>query len=450
LDTALALRALSAETNNSTGLSIVDETLAGSATSVPRVFNVPTGSANLTLQVRALTGSIRFQVTYPDSSGEYIDLSTGQAPLTVNLPIETGASTFTAMNLASTPGTYTAEVGFTETNGYDTFSITTPLTFLGLAQNSNGGWGIAAGQDSQFMVTCEVVRSLAAWKAIFSAPRVFSSATAWIETNQNADGGFSWKPGASSALETGLAMLAIHAAEPNVSLTNEVAYLTNAELPDGSWGGSAYQTALVMQALRILPVVSQIPGQSVVSPAPFAAIDLTNYVTDAGAFAGQITWQVTGNVLISVTISNQVATLVYPPGTNLTEQLTFTATDPNGYSASCTATFAAVTELVGYSIAQGGSVNGSSNILAAQSVLSQAAYFTQSNSNVPPGVTYTTESFSISSPTTATVGFNIAASPSAVPGYYSFSIIYGLENAESQPLGPLTNNIFNFSIRVTP
>ena len=103
-----------------------------------------------------------------------------------------------------------------------------------------------------------------------------------------------------------------------------------------------------------------------------------------------------------------------------------------------------------YSIAKGGLVNDTRIFTAASSTLDQVAFYTESQTGVPAGVTYTTTSVSRISATQMQVGFRINVSTSAVTGIYFFQVTYGLLNSSMQPLGPLTGNVFDFEIRITP
>ena len=145
----------------------------------------------------------------------------------------------------------------------------------------------------------------------------------------------------SNVSETGLAVLAILAVDPTASLGNASSFLKSAQLPDGSWGSNAYQTALAMHALRMPPVVGTIPGQSIINPYSFVPITLDNFVHDPDNTANQMQWSASGNILLSVSVVNRVAFITYSPSNNpsISEQLTFTATDPSGFTGSATATF---------------------------------------------------------------------------------------------------------------
>ncbi len=91
------------------------------------------------------------------------------------------------------------------------------------------------------------------------------------------------------------------------------------------------------------PVVQPIPSQTVNAPATFATFSLDSYVSDPNYAPNQITWTATGTNLLSVTIdSNRMATVLYPQGVNVAEQITFLATDPAGKSGYSAPTFTVI------------------------------------------------------------------------------------------------------------
>src|SRR5205814_2011180 len=159
---------------------VVKEPLAASATSPPHSFVVPAGASNMVLLARQRTVAIRISITFPNSSTSFVDLPAGSPPITVNFPISTGAFSMTARNNTSVAGTYSAEIGFTGSDGFDYFRATTPLSFLAAAQNADGGWGIAPGENSHLMITAEVARALAACGSTLVAPNAFSAAGSWL------------------------------------------------------------------------------------------------------------------------------------------------------------------------------------------------------------------------------------------------------------------------------
>ncbi|RMH87451.1 MAG: T9SS C-terminal target domain-containing protein, partial [Calditrichaeota bacterium] len=84
-----------------------------------------------------------------------------------------------------------------------------------------------------------------------------------------------------------------------------------------------------------------IPDQSIAEGGSFAAIALDNYVSDPDNPASEMTWSVSGNVELTVSIDpNRIATITVPsPEWNGSEALIFTASDPGGLSDADTAVF---------------------------------------------------------------------------------------------------------------
>ena len=83
------------------------------------------------------------------------------------------------------------------------------------------------------------------------------------------------------------------------------------------------------------PVVEDIPDVILSAGKPSAVINLNDYVHDTDTPLDEITWTISGNTRINVDINNQnEATLTFQEGFAGTENLTFTATDPDNNSAS--------------------------------------------------------------------------------------------------------------------
>ncbi len=89
------------------------------------------------------------------------------------------------------------------------------------------------------------------------------------------------------------------------------------------------------------PVLSDIPDQTIEEGGTFAAINLDEFVSDPDNADSEMTWTYTGNTKLTVTIDDsRVATVtVSEPEWGGSETITFTATDPDGLSASDSATF---------------------------------------------------------------------------------------------------------------
>ncbi|UCD13704.1 MAG: PKD domain-containing protein, partial [Thermoplasmatales archaeon] len=118
------------------------------------------------------------------------------------------------------------------------------------------------------------------------------------------------------------------------------------------------------------PVVSDIPGQTILEGANFTQIDLDNYVTDDEDPDENISWSYSGNTELLVSIVNRVATISTPNSSwNGAETITFTAKDTGGLTDSDVATFKVISHHVpvfsGLSIS-----NGSTQVSVSTSSLS--------------------------------------------------------------------------------
>jgi hypothetical protein len=97
---------------------------------------------------------------------------------------------------------------------------------------------------------------------------------------------------------------------------------------------------ITVNAVNDAPVISDIPGQTIVEGSTFSTISLDNYVSDVDNSDVQMTWTYSGNVQLTVSIVNRVATITTPnAGWNGAETITFKATDPGGLWDEDSATF---------------------------------------------------------------------------------------------------------------
>lgn len=89
------------------------------------------------------------------------------------------------------------------------------------------------------------------------------------------------------------------------------------------------------------PQVGGIPGESILEGGTFSKIKLDNFVTDDTDQPSQIRWKVSGNKNLKVTIAPDHTVEIATPGPlwNGSEDITFTATDSKGASASETVNF---------------------------------------------------------------------------------------------------------------
>ncbi|RMH78091.1 MAG: hypothetical protein D6681_20380, partial [Calditrichaeota bacterium] len=120
-----------------------------------------------------------------------------------------------------------------------------------------------------------------------------------------------------------------------------------------------------LAGINLPPLVHNIPDQTVVEGDTFATVALDGYVSDPDNPDSVLTWGVTGNVELTVSIDpNRIATIAVPsPEWNGSETLVFTATDPGGLSDGDMAVFTVtavndppvVAGIPDQSIAEGGS-----------------------------------------------------------------------------------------------
>ena len=107
-----------------------------------------------------------------------------------------------------------------------------------------------------------------------------------------------------------------------------------------------YNRALSLAEIQALfgntaPVVTDIPDQTVAEGSNFATINLDDYVSDIETTDAQMTWTYSGNLELSVSIIDRVATITTPNADwNGSETITFKATDPGALYAEDAATFA--------------------------------------------------------------------------------------------------------------
>lgn len=88
------------------------------------------------------------------------------------------------------------------------------------------------------------------------------------------------------------------------------------------------------------PVVSDIPNQTISEGLSFTTINLDAFVSDSDNTAAEMTWTYTGNIDLTVSILNQVATITIPNvDWNGSETITFRATDPGSLWDEDLATF---------------------------------------------------------------------------------------------------------------
>ena len=143
--------------------------------------------------------------------------------------------------------------------------VSQAVQYLLYSQNTDGGWGNAVGAQSRTGITAAVLIALT---PDGSHPGVIDDALALLQSRQNGDGGFGDSP--SSVYDTSLALQVFMAFDriDQVQAESAATYLLGLQLDDGSWGGSTYATALAITALKRFNFANwQITPQLTIEPA---------------------------------------------------------------------------------------------------------------------------------------------------------------------------------------
>ena len=137
-----------------------------------------------------------------------------------------------------------------------------------------------------------------------------------------------------------------------VSIVDRVATIS---IPDSDWNGTetiiftaedligatdSDSATFTVTPVNDAPVVSDIPDQTISEGESFLTINLDDYVDDVDDLDADIAWTSSGEVELTVSIVDRVATIGVPSAEwNGSETITFTAEDPEGATDSDSATF---------------------------------------------------------------------------------------------------------------
>ncbi|MGB2805010.1 MAG: tandem-95 repeat protein, partial [Candidatus Zixiibacteriota bacterium] len=137
-----------------------------------------------------------------------------------------------------------------------------------------------------------------------------------------------------------------------VDITDRVATIST---PGTDWNGSetiAFRATdpgslydedaatFTVSAVSDMPIVSDIPDQSISEGETFATINLDDYVSDVDDADSEMVWTYSGNTELTVDITDRIATISTPGADwNGSEAVTFRATDPDSLYDEDAATF---------------------------------------------------------------------------------------------------------------
>ena len=245
LDTALVLKTL-ASSPIPKGLLVVDKSIAAGETQ-EFTLEYPADATEFEIFISDVSGSITF-ILYPDTSGAYYSWG----PINSATYLSTGTITIAPGTrhiqiYGNTSATYSLKISLSS-GGYNSAALTSPLAYLLVAQNADGGWGLSKGSDSDIYMTAQVLIALHEYSDTYDLSSAISDGIAWLKGQQNTDYGFG--AAGSSVYETAIAYVAMGLDDlSTVEAQNALAYLIAAQQTDGSWNGKAYDTAMSLLAL---------------------------------------------------------------------------------------------------------------------------------------------------------------------------------------------------------
>ena len=244
LDTSLALDAV-IYSPLPKGLLVVNKSIAAGETQ-EFTFDYPADASDMEILISEVSGSITFRLFPDDSPGSY-----SWGPLTSTTYLNTSGITIAhgtrrVQIYGDSASTYSLRISLTS-GGYNSSVLVNPLAYLLEAQNTDGGWGLGRGNDSNIYITAKVLLTLEGF-ADYDFGSAVDDGVQWLINQQNLDGGFGLE--GSSIYETALAYTAM----ANIDLSspeaqNALDYLLANQQGNGSWNEKAYDTAVSLWAI---------------------------------------------------------------------------------------------------------------------------------------------------------------------------------------------------------
>jgi hypothetical protein len=160
----------------------------------------------------------------------------------------------------------------------------------------------------------------------------------YVADVDNADAELSWTFSGNSSLQVSITDRVATIALPAPDWTGSETITFTATDPDGL--SDADEALFAVTAGNKAPDVGDIPDQTSAEGGSFASINLDDYVTDQDNTDAELSWSVSGNSALSVTITDRVAVINVPDAEwSGSETLSFRASDPGGLYDDDTAVF---------------------------------------------------------------------------------------------------------------
>ncbi len=131
--------------------------------------------------------------------------------------------------------------------GYAGQDVIAPaIAYLKSRQNADGGWGNEAGSNIES--TANVLRAFNKYRGQYVLDETMKSGQAYLTARQNPDGGFGNSP--STVYDTATAVIALQELNGlTTGVGQGVNFILGLQSADGSWYGSAHQTAMAVSAV---------------------------------------------------------------------------------------------------------------------------------------------------------------------------------------------------------
>lgn len=132
-------------------------------------------------------------------------------------------------------------------SGYGEQSVLlSAFAYLRAHQGLDKGWG--SDEASSLETTARVLSALNAYKGSYQLQDQLAAGSAWLLQHQNPDNGFGNSPG--TLADTALAAMTLAELDlAHNARSRALTYIKSLQSENGSWNGSAYQTALALEAI---------------------------------------------------------------------------------------------------------------------------------------------------------------------------------------------------------